>query len=142
MSGFTLLEVLISITIIAILTIVSAPFYFSIQMQNDLNLAEAAIAQTLRRAQVLSRTVSYDTPWGVYVENGAITLFKGLSFSMRDISFDEVTDLSSNLIVSGVQETIFTKLNGFPQTTGTITITSPNSESISITINDKGAISY
>lgn len=140
--GFTLLEVLLSVTTIALIAGIGIPFYQSFQNRNELDIAGATFGQSLRRAQVLSQAVDGDISWGVSALNGNIILFKGNSYSARDISFDEVFDLPPSITLSGTSEIVFTKFNGTPQTTGTLTLTSANNETRTITINAKGSISY
>ena len=140
--GFTLLEVLLSIAAIAIIAEISVPLYQSFQARNDLDIATVEIAQTLRRTQVLSQSVDGDTSWGVSVQSGSITLFKGTSYAARDTNFDEVFEVPTSITPSGVSEIVFTKFSGNPQTTGTITLTSNTNETRTITINAKGMVNY
>ncbi|OGD69038.1 hypothetical protein A3I18_00695 [Candidatus Campbellbacteria bacterium RIFCSPLOWO2_02_FULL_35_11] len=140
-NGFTLLEVLLSISIISIVFGFSVPIYYSFQVRNDLDVARFALIQNLHRAQSLSQMGEGDSSWGVYIASDKITLFKGSSFATRDINFDEDFSISSSGI-SGLQEIIFNKFNGLPQMTGTTTITSTTNETKQIAINEKGTISY
>lgn len=141
-SGFTLLEVLLSIAVITIIAGISVPIYQLLQVRNNLDIATVAIAQTLRRAQTLSQAVASDTSWGVAIASETITLFQGTSYATRDTAFDEVFETSINVVPSGVSEIVFTKFTGLPQTTGTITLTSNTNETRIITVNAKGMVSY
>ncbi len=141
-SGFTLIEMLLVIAIIAIISGISIPVYQSFQVRNDLDIATASIVQSLRRAAVLSQAVDNDTSWGVYVTSGSLTLFKGTSYATRDSNFDELFDIPLTITPSGVSEIVFTKFTGLPQTTGTITLTSNTNETRTITINAKGMVNY
>lgn len=140
--GFTLLEVILAIATIAILTGISAVVYSGFQTKNDLDIALNTVAQNLRRAQVLSEAVDGDTSWGVKVQTGSITLFKGISFIARDTNFDEMFDLQSSVIPYGSQEIVFNKFSGIPQTTGTLTLSTSNGDSKTLTINSKGTVNY
>ena len=142
LKGFTLLEVLLSLAILALLAGLSAPVYLNLQSRNDLAVATTTLAQTLRRAQTLAMAVASDSTWGVKVQTGNFTLFKGLGYSARDPSFDEIFDLPSNLISSGPSEIIFSKFTGEPQTTGNITLTNVNNENRTLSVSPKGMISY
>ena len=140
--GFTLLEVLLSLAAIALISGISIPVYQSFQARNDLDIAATTYAQTLRRAQVLSRAVDGDIAWGVYIVSGSITLFKGTDYGTRDSNFDEVFEMPASITPSGIAEIIFTKFTGLPQTTGSVTLTSYTNETRIITINARGTINY
>lgn len=140
--GFTFIEILLVVALISITAGISIPIYQSFQTRNDLEISGITIAQTLRRAQLLSQAVDGDISWGVNITVGNITLFKGESFSLRYAEFDEVFSMPTSISVSGLEEIIFEKFTGEPQNTGTTTLTSINNEKRSININSKGTISY
>lgn len=141
-AGFTLLEVLLSITAISIIAGIGIPVYQSFQNRNELSIAATTFAQTMRRAQVLSQAVDGDTTWGVHVANGSITLFRGASYVARNGTYDEVTTMPTSITTSGVQDYVFSKLTGDPQAIGTLTLTSSNNEVITLTTNEKGMVAY
>lgn len=140
--GFTLLEVLLSVAIVALLAGLGTPIYQSFQVRNDLDIAANTLAGSLRRAQVLSQSVDGDATWGVSVQNAAITLFRGASYASRNTDFDEAFDMPGSIIPTGVSEITYDTLTGKPQTIGTVTLTSNINETRNITINEKGTITY
>lgn len=142
MKGFTLIEILLSITLISIIAGIGIPIYQSFQNRNSLNLATEGFVQLLRRAQTLSRAVDGDTSWGVYIASNTITLFQGLDFTNRNADFDELFDISSSVSITGLQEIVFSKFSGEPQSVGTTILTSLNNETKTITINTEGSIEY
>lgn len=139
--GFTLIELLLSVGIIAILGGLSLPVFRGFLIKNDLDAAEDAFVQDLRRAQILSQAVDGDSPWGVYVQSGSITLFQGATYAARTTDFDEIYEMASNITPSGVQEWVYSKLYGLPQSTGSLVLTSVDGESRTTTVNTKGRIS-
>ena len=141
-TGFTLIEVMLSLAAISIIAGISIPIYQSFQARNDLDIATVSIVQTMRRAQILAQAVDGDTSWGVKLQSDSLTLFKGANYVARDSSFDEVFDISTTITPSGISEVVFAKFTGLPQTTGTITLSSNINETRTITINEKGAVSY
>lgn len=140
--GFTLLEVLLSITLITILTAFASPLLQFFQVRNSLGSSTITVAQTLRRAQFLSQAIDGDTTWGVKIQTGSIVLFKGASYATRDTGYDETYDMDGTITPSGQTEVVFAKFSGVPNVTGTITLTSSNAEIKNITINSKGMIDY
>lgn len=139
--GFSLIELLLSIALIALLSGLASPVFLRLQTKNDLDLAVVSLAQSLRRAQIQSQAVDGDTTWGVKIQTGSLTLFKGTSFAGRDTTYDEITDLNSSITLSGPTEIVFAKFTGLPQTTGTLTMGS-GSDSITLNVNEKGIVTY
>jgi len=140
--GFTLLEILLTIAVLLIIVAISVPVSITFQLKNDLNIAEISIAQSLRRAQLLAQSSDADTDWGVKIETGSITIFKGSNFASRDINFDEVFDFSLSITPSGFTEIVFSKFYGAPQSIGTTTLSSSINETREIFINEKGIVDY
>jgi len=141
--GFTLIELLLSIIIIVAIVGFATPIYQNFQVKNDLNLAASTVVQTLRRAQVLSQASDGNSSWGVKLQAGSISLFQGNDYLSRNTNYDEVFELSNNIdSSSGIEEVVFTKFTGLPDTTGNVILTIPNGDTKTITINQKGMIEY
>ena len=140
--GFTLIEMLLSISLMAILAGLSVPLYQSFQVKNDLDIAAVSLAQSMRRAQILTQSVEGDTSWGVNVQSGMITLYKGTTYAKRETEYDELTAMPTSITPSGLTEIVFTKFSGLPQVTGATTLTTSTNESRAIHINEKGMVSY
>lgn len=140
--GFTIIEMMLSVSIIALLAGLSLPVYNSFQTRNELDSTALALVSSLRRAQIYARGAQNDLQWGVRVQSGAITLFRGNVFASRDTAYDEVTTLPPTMAVSGTSEVIFTKLTGLPAAAGSTTLTAANNETRTVTINAKGMVSY
>ncbi len=140
--GFSLLEILLSVTLVAMLFSVAIPIFLSFYTKNDFDISTNTIGQSLRRAQILSQASDGDSSWGVRVDTGNIVLFKGSSYGVRDASYDESYELSTTITPSGLQEVVFGKFNGEPLQTGTMTITLNDGTVRNISINEKGTISY
>lgn len=137
-----MLEVALSLSILGIMFGMSMPLYGTFSIRNDMDIAKMTLVQSLRRAQTLSYITDGDSEWGVRVATGSILLYKGPSFSLRNQSFDEITEIPTSIKVSGLQEVTFTKKTGIPQSTGTTTFTSIKNETRNVTINQKGMVDY
>jgi prepilin-type N-terminal cleavage/methylation domain-containing protein len=140
--GFTLLEILLSIACLAIISSISIPVYQSFQNKNNLNIATNTIVQSLRRAQVLSQSAENDTSSGLKIQSGSIVVFSGVSYAARDTGLDEIFDLPVTITPSGIGEIVFSKTFGLPSVTGNIILTFSPSEIKTITINEKGMLTY
>lgn len=140
--GFTLIEIMLVVALMVAIGGISVPVYQTFQVKNNLDVVSYTIVQTLRRAQLLSQTGAGDTMWGVHIASGSATLFKGADFAGRDASFDEVADISTNIVPSGISDIVYSKLLGETQPPGNIVLTTPNNDIKTITINAKGTIEY
>lgn len=141
-SGFSLIEVLMSVGLLAAIAGIASPLYQSYQNRNNLEIAGNSIAQSLRRAQVLSRSVDGDSSWGVRVQTGKVVIFRGASYAARNTAYDEEYEIAATIGTSGLNEIVFEKFTGKPLVTGFINLNSLNNETKSIAINEKGAVSY
>lgn len=142
-TGFTLIEILLSVAIISIVASLSLPILSSFNDRNDLDITAQGIASGLRRAQTYARGVNGDSQWGVRVQSGSATVFKGSSYGTRDTAYDETTTIPALLTPTGLSDVVFSKLEGAPSQTGTITLTNTNTnETRAITINAEGMVSY
>ncbi len=140
--GFTLLEMLLSIALIALLSGLSIPVYQSFQVKNDLDIAANTIAQSTKRAQVLAQAVDGDTTWGIYIQSGSITIFQGSNYASRNTNYDEDFEMPTSITPSGLQEIVFSKLYGEPQAIGTVILTTSTNEIANLILNEKGMVSY
>ncbi len=146
-NGFTLIDVLLAIALfVVIIGIVGPPVFRGFQNRNDLDSAALTVVQAIRRAEQLSRANFGDAGqsknWGIRLSGHELTIFQGDSFAARNASFDEVFMLPETLTLSGLSEIVFSKFSGEPNSTGTITLTSETSETINLTVNEKGIIGY
>ncbi len=141
-TGFTFIEVLLSLALISVILGIGLPIYYNFQSASDINTSATTVARSLRRAQGLSRAVEGDSGWGTYVATGTIVIFKGASFAVRDSDYDENFDLSNSITPSGLSEIIFSKLYGLPLVPGTFILTSSTNIVRNITVNSYGTVDY
>ena len=141
-NGFTLIEVVLTISLLAIIGGIGVPVYNSFHNRNSLDLAISAYANGIRRAQAQAQGVVGDSAWGVRIQSGSITVFKGASFVARDNTYDETFSIPGSISITGLQEVVFAKLSGLPQATGNLTLTSANNESKILSLNAKGMVDY
>jgi prepilin-type N-terminal cleavage/methylation domain-containing protein len=140
-SGFTLIEVLLSVALIGMLAGLSLPVYASFQTRNELAITTTTTTEMIRRAQQYSRSGLTDGQWGVAIQSNTATLFKGTSYATRDTTQDETSSIPTGMVAGGLGEVVFSKLSGLPTATGSMTLTSSTGDVRTITINAKGMVS-
>jgi prepilin-type N-terminal cleavage/methylation domain-containing protein len=140
--GFSLVEMLLSVSIITLLGGLSLPLYAGFVNRNDLDLTAQNLASAMRRAQSFARAAKNDSGWGVEVTTGAIVIFKGTSYAGRDTAFDETTVMPDDITPSGMTAITFAELTATPSTNGTATLTSNTNSIRTVTINAKGMVEY
>ncbi len=140
--GFTLPEMLLSVSLLAIIGGMIIPSYHTFLVRNDLDIAVTTLAHNLRQAQSLSKSADGDMTWGVHVGVGSILIYKGVSYIARDSVFDQNTQIPKSIVPTGINEVNFSKVTGLPNATGTFMLTSQANEQRAITINEKGMVDY
>lgn len=140
--GFTILEILLVVAVVAIVAGIGIPFYYSFVTRNNLDLAHEHVYEAYTRAQVKAQVGDRDTSWGLYVTDGAATVFSGNSFATRNSAYDEQFSFSENIVVSGLSEVVFSKLEGEPDGVGQTILTDSSGNVRTININAKGTISF
>jgi len=130
--------------LISVLAGIGLPVFSRSQTKNDLDTAVETWVESLRRAEILSQANDGDSTWGVHLAVGSVTVFKGASFAARDSNYDEIFSLSTAITVSGVTDVVMAKVSGYPNTTGSTTLTSNTNvvDTASILINSRGMVSW
>lgn len=140
MNGFTLLEILIVISLISILASFVVSIGLDFYKSQQLETHSQGVLQTLRRAQLKAMSVELDSSFGVYLTDDNYTLFKGNSYAERDSQYDEVSDLPQVITLNNPpKEVVFSKFEGKPSLIGNIILNS-NGQSRRISINKVGRI--
>jgi prepilin-type N-terminal cleavage/methylation domain-containing protein len=145
--GFTIIEIVIVISILLVLVLAAVPFFQSFSVSHQMETSTQDILNTLRRAQSAAMGSKENSKFGVYLGTGSgasYTFFQGDTYAGRDTEYDEVYTLpptiSLSLNIGGGSEIIFGKLKGVPNVTGTITLTSVDNETRILNINQVGRI--
>jgi prepilin-type N-terminal cleavage/methylation domain-containing protein len=140
--GFTLLEMLLALSVVAIIAGITIPGYRGFQARNDLDLTAQTFVYNLRRAKIHAQGMDRNGRWGVFLTTSSMVFFQGTNSTTRDTTLDETTDIPSTITVSGTLEVVFEKFTGFPVSVGTTTFTSFLGDTYTIGVNEFGVVSY
>ena len=110
--GFTLIELIVVMSIFVISVAATAPFLGSFQRTQTVETHTQSLIQLLRRAQHRSVTGQRGSAWGVHMEDGQMVLFAGTSYETRDPHLDERTEVRGPLQFSGSGEVVFQPVTG------------------------------
>jgi prepilin-type N-terminal cleavage/methylation domain-containing protein len=131
--GFTLVEIMLVIAMIAVVVGISVPVYSRVLQQSDLTLAKQAIIDAGRQAATYAQVGHEGRDWGIRVRTGEVILFAGTSYGARDPRFDDTFSLSPTIVLSREVDIIFSQVTGFSGESGELTITASTGESTTIT---------
>lgn len=143
--GFTILEILVVLSILALLVAIVLPSFKAIRSNQVLKSAISDVLSALDKARSQSFSSLNSSEYGVHFEQNQIVIFKGTNYSPSDISNENVpltlpAYISLISLTTGAVDLYFDRLSGIPNKTGTITISADTSSKI-ITISATGAIS-
>lgn len=139
MKGFTLIEILIVTAFTALLLVFVVPTSLRFfQTQNLVDATNTLIA-SLRDMQNKAVFQKNDSDFGVKFSANSYILFQGSTYASRTTSEDVTIMIPSNVSISGIDEIVFAKRTGFPNTTGVLLVQTASKE-ISVSINNRGVI--
>lgn len=148
--GVTLIEIIITTTVIVALAALAIPLYANFQSESLLDTSSEDIIQTLREAQTRAMAGDGDRPWGVHFApvggDSQYALFRGSDYANRDTDYDLVTILADSLTLStldfsnGSTTVVFQKIRGTSLNFGSLTLTSTNGDAATIFVNAAGAV--
>lgn len=146
-NGFTLLEVLIVIGILAVLTSISAPIYRNFVKTSELGVTAKIMTSFLREARSKSMTGNLNLKWGIHFVNSGTDYYESFS-TPTDYSDSLKSVIATTSLPFGVNFTapvstsdvIFGKIVGTTTATTTVTFTSTDGESKTVTVTPIGNI--
>lgn len=148
-SGFTLVEVLLVIAIMAVTAQFSMSVYRSSVGGSALSASAEELIQNITRAREFAVSGYLNSNWGVYFDNvnqpHSYTVFKGANYAARDTGYDENYQLEAGVSFDaldiGGSEVVFVRPDGTTSQTGTITLQNLEGKTASAQINALGRIS-
>lgn len=134
--GVTFVELLLVISIIAIIGAATSPFISRFVLQNNHGNSVERLISTIRKAQNYAMDGKNNEVWGVCLNSGNIRLFSG---SCNTPSFSEDFNVPQSVSITGLNETTFSRLRGEPSSVINVTISS-TIDSVNIIVNSVGGM--
>ncbi len=147
-SGFTIIEIVLVLTILAILFGLSMLYYQTTQVRADLNAQVSNFVGLVRLAQSSAEAGLNGTPHGVHLEEDRYVIFAGDVYDADDPSNYEVVlpptiAIDDYVLNDGGNTVLFSPPNGSTNDYGTIVFLSDQiNQSKTITITNVGSIYY
>lgn len=151
--GFSLIEIIIVIAILAVLSAIIFPNLPAFKNSSDLNNIVQEFVSTLKLAQNKTVISENYSQYGIYINTGVspntYVLFKGASYAGRDIPSDKTYTLQDTIEfydvnLGGGNEIVFDKLTGASEESGSISVRvkSDANKNKTIYISSSGSIGY
>lgn len=149
--GFTLIELIVSVSVFLVIIGFSGLAYLNIQKNSDLVNQSTQFVSSIRQAQALaisgqSLDESNNVSVGIHIEESSYTLFIGNTYNLLNES-NIVTNLPQNITIDNnlpSADLIFSARSGeiidFDTQNNTIIITHQDGQSKTITINKLGVV--
>lgn len=126
--GFTIVELILVITLITMLFAISTPFFVGLNNRNDVNLTYNYLESSIRRSNQLAKSQYMNQNWGLYIDNinNKLIIYKGDDYLSRDISQDEEILVPDGISFQTDQDINFEQLSGDLSTSNIIITISKN----------------
>jgi len=131
LTGFTLLEGMLVLTILIILSVIAVPLLNVFESESNLQSSIQGIVGVLRLAQEKTLASADDSQFGIFFDDATTihqyTFFRGTSYASRIPLFDEIRLLPETVEFSGVNfgggnEIVFNRVDGTTSQSGSISI--------------------
>ena len=143
--GITIIELLVVLAVLGIIISVVMPQFSKIRENQVLKSGVQDILSSLDKARSQTLASLNSSEYGVHFQADEIVIFKGIDFSTRDTTKDEIINIVTPAVISSGTLAVpanvyFNRLSGSPSTSGTVTISTTNYSKI-ITIWATGVVS-
>ncbi|MFH0952125.1 MAG: hypothetical protein V1838_02950 [Patescibacteria group bacterium] len=136
--GFTTIELLAIIGVIAILTTIGVPSYRYMRQNVAVNTSAEEVVDVLRVAQNQSLTAQDGQSWGVHFAATAYTLYSG-DWTAPLFTAEYNLDSGVNIISASLPEVEFSRLTG-TSASGSIVVGLPSGKQKTISVTPAGTI--
>ncbi len=134
-SGVTLIELLLVISIIAILGAATSPFLANFVLQTNFDTTIDKVVSSIRKSQGNAMNKKNNAIWGICKNGTNIRLYSG---SCASPTIKEDFTIPSSVTVTNLNDTTF-NLRGEPSSAMFVTINT-NQETATVTVNVGGGI--
>lgn len=139
MKGFSLIELLLAVSIVGILAVTAVPVFRGLLSENDLAIGRMMLSQAARRAEANARAMKDDSDWGMYAASGRAVVFKGNDFSSRDETQDAAFALPSSIKFPETT-VIFSRFTALPSQSVSLSLKAVNGNTVIWTLDTQGII--
>lgn len=126
MKGFTLLEIVITTSILVLIGAIALVSFTNSRNIRDLNATGINILSILQSAQSKTLASESDSSWGVHLEQGRYVLFKGSSFASATSTQEYILPSALEIVIinlaGGGADIIFDRLTGRTGQNGTFEV--------------------
>ena len=139
-SGFTVIEILISVFIIGLLAALSVAPFVSLNKSQALDKAALLAISVLDEARSLTLASKNSSRYGAHFEDSQIVLFTGSTYSAVATD-NQINPINSIILISAISlagggsEVIFDRLTGATSQYGSVTFSLKSDASNSKTVN-------
>lgn len=138
--GFTLIELLVVIGILSVILVSGFSLYKVWQNRSSVSDAESIVLSALRESSSMANLGSNDSQWGVKYLSNKLVVFSGSDYVSRNTTQDKFFELPAGVSLLGLDELIFEKFTGLPQSTSSIVI-NYGEETSQISVSEQGVFS-
>ncbi len=142
MRGYSLIELIVVISIIGILAVVTTTSYQAVLKTGDAKHAALIYVDALREAQNRARLMEFDTAWGATILNNSnVVVFSGATYATRTAARDKTYVLPSGVTATGATTTLFAKFTGNAASVSTTTFANRYATT-TVTITSGGGVEF
>jgi prepilin-type N-terminal cleavage/methylation domain-containing protein len=146
--GFTIIEILIVVSIIAILASIFVGAFVTFRRSATLDRDTETVVENLRKARTQTLTSQDGAAYGIHFASTTVTLFTAPTYTLG-LSTNQVYDLNTTdtvlalSLTGGGTDVIFARLTGETSQNGTITLSSTSASTTRIiTVYKTGLIEF
>ncbi len=137
-AGFTLLETLLVVSILALLFAIGLPVAFNFYQAYQFDSEYELLFSLLEQARNQALTNYHEASHGLSINSVNFVLFQGSSFAARTAAQDKTFPRNSAITIAGPSEVVFSQLDG---TVASSTFTVSNSyKSHDLYLNSEGSV--